>query len=161
MNNIPKQNYIMVAVISLITIIITIGLSTNYKNSHQNNDTSILNKFLTVITANDFDSYIMENPNIVIYVGDSQSTAYQHFEQDLKQEITSYDIQNHFVYLDTNNINDNFRLKLSTNYNINLNDYKVPILIFFQEGRVIDIVSSNDYTIEKLIEFFRKYEVLE
>lgn len=161
MVKIPRKNYIILVFIALITVVITICLSMMYKKSHETNYTSVMEDFLAVITTKDFDSYIMENPNMVIYIGDSKASNYKSFEQDFKNELTNYDIQKYFVYLDINDITDSFKVKLLSNYSVDIDNYQIPMLLFFNENKIVDVVSSVDYSIDELIGLLEKNGVLD
>ena len=63
-----KKNYISLFMLILVTIIITLSLSVLYKQKFSITTYSFdkLNK----ITSQEFNEYIIENPNTILYIGD-------------------------------------------------------------------------------------------
>ena len=69
LREVPKKNYLYLFLILLGSIIFLIYLYTWYETYNENKlNTTIMDKYLTVINYNELDNYIIENKDAVIYV---------------------------------------------------------------------------------------------
>ena len=74
---IPFKNYIILAVVLILTIIAVIYLFMWNRVYEKNKlQTPILDKYLLVINYNELNNYIVENKNAVIYTSASELVIY-------------------------------------------------------------------------------------
>ena len=102
MRDIPKKNYFILLIMMLFVITITIALMNIYNNRIKK--TSIMYNYLSEIKENDLDAYLIENPNIIIYMADKYDLSNSQIEKKLKKQMIKNNINDYFVFL---NLNDN------------------------------------------------------
>lgn len=132
MKDIPKKNYAILMLLLVITVLVTLYIFKSYSN--RNRELSNMYKYLDVITYKDFNVYITENPDIILYVGNKYDLNYEDFNTKLINKIEKSGLKYKFVYMNVNNkiineINKEYRVKLSIS--------NVPYLISFLEGKII------------------------
>lgn len=133
MRKIPKKNYIIMIVIVLTTVITTIILANVYNRNIKN--TSIMYNCLSEIKKKDFDTYIIEKPNIILYVADKYDISKNKIEKRIKNKIDNQNITDYFVFLNLNSNNMSFIDYLNTKYSGDL-EKKLPAIIIFEEGKI-------------------------
>ena len=143
----PLKNYIILGII-FISVILLVWyfckwylVVTDFKK-----ETPIIRGTLNYeITAQDFDSYIMENPTTVIYMCTSKDDNCRSFEKDFKKFVVKKNLQDTIIYLNlsdadidgfVNNFNEKYKykIKLTKNY---------PLLVEFADGKVTGIVQGS------------------
>lgn len=145
--NKPLKNYIILGVIFVAVILLVwycrrwYFVVTDYKK-----ETPVIRGTLNYeITANDFDSYIMENPSSVIYMCTSKDDNCRSFEEDFKKFVVKKNLQDVIIYLNlsdsdidsfVNSFNEKYKykIKLTKNY---------PLLVEFTDGKVTGIVQGS------------------
>lgn len=151
MKEIPKKNYVIVLVIILLTVVVTFFLMNLYKSKTQK--TSEIYTYLSEIKENEFDSYLFENPSVIIYFADKYNLENSEKEIKIKEKINDLNVYNYFIYLDTNDIDEEFLDNFSKKYNFKLNISDAPLFIVINEGKVIEIFKQlEDANIEKMVE---------
>jgi hypothetical protein len=104
---IPLKNYFILASILLVTFVVTTYLIILYANNMNEDKTlSIAKDIFSEINSNEISNYLLENPNTVIYIANSNEDNLA-FEEDLKDLVLAYYIKDKVVYLDTSKIEDN------------------------------------------------------
>jgi len=68
MREIPKKNYIILAVLVVVTIAVTLISASIYKSSTK--QVSEIYKYLNKITPEEFEGYLVENPDVIVYISD-------------------------------------------------------------------------------------------
>jgi len=108
---IPKKNYMITVVIILSTIVLTFVLANSYKNKYRK--TSEMYNYLSEIKINEIESYLFENPSIIIYFADKYNLNNDDKEIKLKKIINELNVYNYFIYLDINDVDESFFKKIS------------------------------------------------
>ena len=141
MREVPKKNYIIMLLVIIFVVVITIALANAYNNRVKK--TSVMSNFLSEINEKDLDTYIKENPNIVIYVADKYNLDNDEQEEKIKKLMIESNISDYFVYLSPN---DNKKLfsSLSKNYDGNISTEEMPVLIVFEEGKIVNCYYDID-----------------
>ena len=132
MKNIPIKNYFYLLIILVITVVLTINILNMYKLSKRV-ETEFY-KYANTISSKEFDSYITEYPDSIIYIYDKYNTDYKDFETEFKENIEQSYYKNNLVYMDKKNINKKFKNKLKENYNIELEYNNMPIILIVEDG---------------------------
>lgn len=150
MREVPRKNYIIMILIVLSVVIITIALGNAYNNREKK--MSDFYMFLPEIKVNDLDTYLLENPNVVIYISDKYNLENEIIEEKMEKEITELNVKNYFVYLDTNDITDSFLKKFNKKYNGNIDITKTPIIVIINEGKVVNYYNIiDDFKLSEII----------
>ena len=136
MREIPKKNYIIMIII-IIGIVISTILLANYYNNHFKK-TSIMYNYLSEIKKKDLNTYLIENPNIILYISNKYDTKNLEIEEKLKQEIINNNLDNYFVYINLNDNNLDFIDNINNKYNGNI-DKKIPLLAVFENRKIKEV----------------------
>lgn len=156
MRQIPKKNYYILVVLLVVTILLTLSLSYVYRNKEKL--VSNFYEYSNKIKPQEFDEYMTENSDFIIYISDKYDLTYEEFENNFKDKIERLNLKNNLIYMDKNDINKEFLNKLKKEYNINIEIKDIPIVIVVIDNKVIKNVSVNtDSNVDTLIE----YEVFE
>lgn len=150
-NKIPLKNYLILSLIFLGTIFLVFYLKSWYntvKEHYQNN--SILSEYLSELKSDEISSYIMDNPEIVIYYASAKDTSIKSFEKQFKKLMEEHEIKHNIIYVDSSNEeNINFSSKLNNLSDKKMDDITIPNLIYIKEGKVNKILYSNENQINK------------
>ncbi len=152
--NIPLKNYITLAVIILVTIILCVYFymwHLAYEDSKLNNP--MMNKYLQVINYNELDNYISENKNAYVYVSVLENEKIRNFELSFKNMIKEYSLKNDMLYLNLTEVYNNQKQlnEAKAKYNINDNYISdVPCIVVFKNGEIEDIynIKSHNYNLD-------------
>lgn len=144
MREIPKKNYWLLGLLSIITIVTVLYFSNWYKASKEYNiESSVMTNFLGEIKEVEIDNYILENPDIVIYISSDREEQTKKFEKKLKNYIIKEEIKGQFIYLDCANLTPEFISTFQKKY-FNGALKKIPVtypnLLFLNDGKVIDVL---------------------
>lgn len=156
---IPKRNYLILGLVIVVTLILVYYFymwSQAYKEKKLN--IRILDSYMEVINYNELDNFLVENPDVIVYVSVLENSTIREFEKKLKKSFRNHEIENEMFYLDiTEDIRDDkIKANMINNYKINsVNMTNVPCLLIFEEGKLKTIYSvrKNGYDIEGFTEY--------
>ena len=156
MKKILSKNYIILIVLLVVTVFLTLFLSNLYtaKNKLVSNFYEYANK----ITPQEFDEYIVENPDTIIYISDKYDLAHETFETKFEKKIESLNLREKLVFMDKENITQDFLSKIKNTYGINIEIENLPMLVIVIDNTVTkNIYIENYLNVETIID----YEVFE
>ena len=95
LREVPRKNYIYLFLILLGSLLLLLYIYTWYDAYNENRlNTSIMDKYLTVINYNELDNYIIENKNAVIYVSILGNEDISKFEKKFKNLVSEHNLKN-------------------------------------------------------------------
>lgn len=148
MKKVPKKNYIIVAIMSILTFVIAGYFAFWYtENKEYNENNSIMTGYLLEIGEDEIlvnlSNYLLDNPNTVLYMSYGNDSSVKDFENEFKEFINKNNIKQSFIYIDLNRVDDkNFINDFKNNFfnnelkNKNFEVRKQPNLFIFKEGKV-------------------------
>ena len=154
MRKIPFRNYLILVLILIVSMAAVIYMNKLYLSAK--NDNNILDGFINEIKPQEIDTYIIENPNFVIYLGYKNSDN-KSFEKKFKNFVTKYDLQKNIVFIDIKQFEDKKFNDFSEKYaSVSLN--KNNSLIIIDNQKVIDTldITKERCDIELVKIFFKK-----
>lgn len=152
MKKIPIKNYVILAVLILVTVLLTLFLASLYKNSEA--ISSNFYNYSNKITASEFKEYMLENDDAIIYLADKVVLTHESFENSLQEKIDSYGLKNKLVYIDKKEITDKFIKEFNDEYNTVIDKKQLPIIIFIVDNKIVNITYINsDTKVDSLIDF--------
>ena len=158
LREVPKKNYIYLFLILLGSIFFLIYLCTWHQAYNENElNTSIMDKYLTVINYNELDNYIIENKNAVIYVSILGNEDINNFEKKFKNLVAEHNLKNEILYLDISNENiTSATNKLSI-------EQEFPYLIVYTNGIITDTysINENSYSNDKIEKYLNRIGVID
>lgn len=127
------KNYILYVAGCLLTLfILFIALKINDNRKYSMSSISNVNSYLSEIKYDEISTYLIENPNKIIYVSNSSNKESSDFEKKLIPIIKKYNLEDEIIYININNQN------IADLYYQN-----APELIFYKNGAVSDMIDCN------------------
>lgn len=134
------------------------------KEHYENN--SIIVEVVSQIEEESISSYLLDNPNTIIYLASSNDSEVKSFEKKLKKYITDKNLSDEIVYFDTidldkEKINNIFLGYIGAELK-NLKNINVPNMLYFENGQIADILYFKDKVITKkdTMEFLERNNVV-
>ena len=166
---IPKNNYIKLGAIIIATIAITFYWASWYNTTKEyRKNNSVIPTVIGEITMEELDNYLLENPDIMIYIGSSKDDSIKDFEDDLKKIVVKENLKNDFIYMDTNKINSQefYQSFAKKYYSKDLKSKKesldiIPNIILIEDGKAKDVMYLYEKDIDKedVKNFIKKHGV--
>jgi len=151
-----KRNYVYLLILILVTVVITLFLSNIYKKEVI--ITSHSYEKLNKITALEFEEYIIENPDTIIYLGDKTNLDNNKFEKKFISKLENLNLIKNTIYIDKTEITSSLKKVLEKEYSYNYDENKLPVVIVINDGKTIQ--KSNVYQNSKA-DTIINYEVFE
>ena len=152
MKKIPNKNYYILILLLAVTAVLTLSLSNVYLNREKL--VSSFYEYSNKITPEEFDAYMIENTDVIIYISDKYDLSHQKFENDFKEKLNHLNLKHNLIYINKSDINKKFIKKLKTIYGIDVNLKKLPTIIVVIDKKVIKNVSINSNSnVDTLIEY--------
>ena len=164
--NIPLKNYIILAVVLILSIILVIYFYMWYNEYEESKlNTMIMDKYLQVINYNELNNYLVENKDAVIYSSVLEDQKIRHFEKKFKNIIIKNSLNNDILYLDlTEELKDkNITKDIKETYNINNQDIaNTPSIMIFKDGNLYSIynIKDNNYNINNLVDYLEEEDII-
>lgn len=154
------RNYIIVGIITALTLYGALYLANRYVRQKQYEDeqNSTLG-YLSEIKADEFDNYIVENHDIMVYISDSEID-----NSELQKKVVKLIRKNSYdkdvIYLNINSLDESFYENLAEKYfsesleNVNLLS---DSLLIIKEGKITAITNVTNDNVSELKKFIESY----
>lgn len=155
--NIPFKNYLILAGILILSIILVIYFYMWYGTYAENKlNTAIMDKYLSIINYNELDDYLTENKDAIIYLSVLNDEEIRVFEKKFISVINFYSLNSSILYLNlsSENISD-----IKMRYGVR----NLPCIIISRNGNIYDIydIKENDYNIDKLTSYLKEEGIID
>ena len=159
---IPFKNYIILALVLILTIIGVIYIFMWYSSKEKSKlELPILDDYIMPINYNELNDYIVENKDAVIYTSVLNDVNIRLFENKFKNVIIKNNLNSSILYLDlTNEIKDNnVLLKMEKKYGTKVD---IPSVMVFRDGVLTDVynIKEDNYNVKKLEKYLEKEVVI-
>lgn len=152
MREIPKKNYYILVVLLAVTVLLTLFLSSLYLNKEKL--TSRFYNYANVITPEEFDEFMTENSDVIIYISDKYDLSHETLEKEFETKIEELNLKHNLIYIDKEEINSEFVNNLKKTYQINLDLENTPIVIVMIDKKIVRNISvTPNSNIDTLIEY--------
>jgi len=152
MKEIPKKNYYVLVVLLAVTVLLTLLLSNVYLSREKL--VSNFYEYSNKITPEDFDEFMTENSDAIIYISDKYDLTHETFEKNFENKVEELNLKHNLIYIDKNDINDEFLNKLKKTYGVNIDLEKTPIIVVVIDEEVIKNISiTPNSNADVLIEY--------
>ncbi len=149
---IRRKNYLILIVLILFTVLLTLFLSNIYINKDR--QVSDFYIYSNKILPNEFEQYMVDNSDLIIYISDKYDLSNSPFESKFENKLNELNLKSNLVYIDKNDINNDFLEKLKNDYEININLKNCPIIIVVVDKKVIKTTSVlQDSNIDTIIDY--------
>ncbi|MBR4178601.1 MAG: hypothetical protein IKR57_04560 [Bacilli bacterium] len=144
---VPRKNYYIVIVVSILVIVLTIYIRNMYLTyQYSVSNSSIFNdKTIYQINSDNFDFALSEITEGIIYVGFNDSSKVKNMEKKLFREISKNNLNDLIIYWDITNIDKKI---VSEKLMLEGEDVVAPMLVYVKNGEVVEIVDSKDKMID-------------
>ncbi len=165
---IPLKNYVLAVVIVVVIILITCYSFAWYNVFKENKvSTSYLVKEKIVSneiqSLDELDAIFSEVPeSYYVYISYTGSENIYNMEKDLKDLITEYNLNDSIYYLNVTSFKEEDNYIDKINEAFNLEDKKidqVPTIIYYKNGKAVDIIKRNDNNIMSAGDFQKLLDV--
>lgn len=156
MKEISKKNYILLALLVLITIVITLLCAKLYNKN--NNVVSKFYEYSNKITIDDFEVYIIENRDAILYISDKNDLSNETFEEKLASKIDTLNLKDKIIFINKNEINSKFIKMLEKKYKTSIELDKYPIIISFIDNEIKNVSYINENSDVDLIIDYDEFE---
>jgi len=151
-----KKNYIILTVLIVVTCILTLLLANLYK--YEKVETSYIYENLNKITSEEFDEYIVEHPDTIIYISDKYNLENQKFEKKLINKFENLNILENIIYIDKEEVTSNLEKTLKNEYSYKYNEDNLPAIIVINDAKITQtVIVDKNSEVETIID----YEVFE
>ncbi|MGN1370778.1 MAG: DUF6568 family protein [Candidatus Coprovivens sp.] len=164
---IPIKNYVLAVVIVVVMILLTLYGFEWYKVLKESKvSTSYLVKEKIISNEikglNEVNDVFSEAPdNYYLYISYTGSEEIYNMEKDLKKVINDYSLNDSMYFLNVSNIKDEEDYIDQINKALNLENKKVkkvPTIIYYNDGKVVDIIERLDDNIMNVGDFEKLLE---
>ena len=162
MKNKISKNYIILALVLIITAVIAIYFFKWYRTYQDSKlNTMILDEYMQVIRYNELEDYLTENKDAVIYVSKLKNQEIRTFEKKFKNIVLKNNLSNKILYLNvTDENNSNFKVENITKNN---SIKELPLIVVYRDGNLYNIynIKENNYNLNLLINFLKEEEIID
>lgn len=160
---IPTKNYIIVIIVFIIIMAITIGIKIWHQSYRDYQLTiPIISGEVQEINYEEFDNYIMEHDEFLLYIGVADDNSCREFEKDLISILDKRNIREELLYLNITKLPNKevYLGKLVEKYSKKKFKIDYPTFIIIDENRFVDFVSKNSSgkihisEIEKILDLY-------
>jgi len=159
------KNYLILALLfvaSIISCIYALKWHSVYLEDKLN--TTIITDYIHELKKEEFINYISDNPYAIIYIGVTSDDNCRRFEKQFKNYIINNNLRESIVYMNVNElIGNDLSTKLDNIYNNKTlraegKYFKgVPTVAIYNHTTLVDFVSDNNLTVERVEELLKKY----
>ena len=147
-----KKNHIYLAVLLIATVGLTFLLSSIYNK--EVNSVSYSYENLNKITSVEFEEYMMENTETIIYISDKNDLRNNKFEKKFINKLENLNLLEKTIYIEKDELNNNFKELLKTNYNYKIDEKQLPIIIVIDSGEVVqNVIIDKNSNIDMVIDY--------
>ena len=143
-----KKNYIFMALITVAVVVLTFYISSWYKiiKKYRENN-SVVEEVVTKIDASSLSSYLLDNPNALIYIASSNDPDIKDFESSLKKYIVNEELTSTMIYLDTKDMTQDDINKIFLPYvssTIKLKNIVTANILYFEDREIVDAIYTKN-----------------
>ena len=165
---IPTKNYLVLGIIIVITLLACVYIFSwfrQYNNSKIN--TPIITSTLREVEYNNLNTVLQERDMLIMYMCTTDESICRNFEKKFAKFVKDNNLTEEIIYLNLGYSKDENHL-LDKVYNEYKSDklvkkvHEYPTLLIFNEGKIIDVLSSNSkdkLTIDDVNQFLEGYEL--
>lgn len=164
--NIPFKNYVLLAVVLIISIILVIYFYMWYNVYEENKlNSPIMDKYIQVVNYNELNNYLVENKDSVIYSSVLDNQEIRNFEIKFKSFISDNSLRGSILYLDlTSELKDKeINNSLKETYKVGSNNItNTPSIMIFKDGKLVSLynIKDNNYDINKLKNYLEEEGII-
>ena len=137
-----KKNYVYLAVLLIATVALTLFLSSLYKRETLEN--SYLYEKLNKITATEFEEYMLEHPDTIIYIANKNDLDNNKFEKKFENKLEKLNLLENIIYIEKEEVTSSLEKELKEKYSYKYSEEKIPTIIIISDGQFIESAVVNE-----------------
>lgn len=160
---IPKKNYVYVGLLAIATCIILGSLVKWYRLREQEQVTRTIHiTSATEIKTDEIDAYLLENPDVIVYISNSTDEKLTGFENTFENYLRTRELTNKLLYVDTATLTEEGRKKIESTW-FNDSTFIEPNFIIILDGKKVGQLYHRPMEIKlnDVHQFFKQHEVVE
>lgn len=159
MRKVPFKNYVILAVIILLTVAFVFYLRSWFNTSKEYYaQNSVMTQVVREIKSEEIANYTLENQKFILYVSSGQNSVVKNFEDDLRDLIKKMELGEEVLYMNLDGIDtDAFYNSLKDRFAANTkikNQISVDTpanMYLFTDGKVTAVLNNvNNYSMKRL-----------
>ena len=159
MRKVPFKNYVILAVIILLTVVFVFYLRSWFNTSKEYYaQNSVMTQVVREIKSEEIANYTLENQKFILYVSSGQNSVVKNFEDDLRDLIKKMELGEEVLYMNLDGIDtDAFYNSLKDRFAANTkikNQISVDTpanMYLFTDGKVTAVLNNvNNYSMKRL-----------
>ncbi len=148
---IETKNYIILAVVLVVTVIAVFYARSWYLETKSVTvNSSQMLEVVKEIHQEELENYTLENPRFILYVASSQDKSISEFEKELKRMIISEELENYFLYLNSDEIQksklNKTLIEMAKNASVrkDISNADEVSLYIVETGRITKVISNAE-----------------
>ena len=106
------------------------------------------------IKPDEFDEFMIEHPDSIIYISDKYDLTFEMFEKKFENKLEELNLKENLIYIDKSDIDKEFLTKLKKIYNIKIELKNTPIIVVVIDNQMIKNISiTPNSNVDTLIEY--------
>lgn len=168
MRKVPFKNYVILAVIILLTVTFVFYLRSWFNTSKEYYaQNSVMTQVVREIKSEEIANYTLENQKFILYVSSGQNSVVKNFEDDLRDLIKKMELGEEVLYMNLDGIDtDAFYNSLKDRFAANTkikNQISVDTsanMYLFTDGKVTAVLNNvNNYSMKRLETIIDSWEI--
>ena len=168
MRKVPFKNYVILAVIILLTVAFVFYLRSWFNTSKEYYaQNSVMTQVVREIKSEEIANYTLENQKFILYVSSGQNSVVKNFEDDLRDLIKKMELGEEVLYMNLDGIDtDAFYNSLKDRFAANTkikNQISVDTpanMYLFTDGKVTAVLNNvNNYSMKRLETIIDSWEI--
>lgn len=162
------KNYIVLGVIVVITLLACVYLFSWFKQYNDSKiNTPIITSTLREVAYDNLDTVLQERDVLIMYMCTTDESVCRSFEKKFVNYVKENNLTEDIIYLnlgynkDENNLLDTVYSKYKSDSLVK-RVYEYPTLLIFNDGKIVDVLSSNEndkLSIDDVNRFLEGYEL--
>lgn len=156
---VPTRNYVVVFIISIITMIALVLFSIYYKNQKKyENEINQPMGFLAEINSEELDNYIVENHSIMIYISNS-TISDDNIQNEVRKQVEKNNYSQDIIYLDMKDLTEDFYERLAKTYfdkDLTNTNIVTNSILFVKDGIIVDILNIDEKNVKTLSKYIER-----
>lgn len=163
---VPIKNYIILGILILVTVFLTFRLAEIYRSKTEYfKNKSLLSGILYEVKSEELDNYLLENPNVVIFIVDGNAENNQEMESVVKDIVLENALTHDVMVMDATINSKEVNSKLANLLSKDLKEYEDNLisktnLLVIREGKIEDILAPKTGDKETIMNFLIKNGVM-
>lgn len=160
---IPKKNYVYLLLLTVGTFFVLFCFVKWYRLREQEQATRVIQiSAATQIHVKELSNYLLENPDVIVYLSDSTNESLTTFENNFENYLHNKELLSKMIYIDTSSLTEDERYKIEKEWYQNGTLIEPNFIIISSGKKVGQLYTANtEIKLSDVHQFLTQYEVVE